>query len=138
MAIKEIVTDLEILQTKSKTANPSEIGELIRDLIDTAEAHKDRCVGLSAIQIGVPLRVCVVWNGERFVPFVNAVICRYLGKKYEAKEGCMSLEGTRKVERFERIEVFRRSGNRMVKERYRDFMAEIIQHELDHFEGKLI
>lgn len=138
MAIKEIVTDLEILQTKSKTANPSEVSEVIRDLIDTAEAHKDRCVGLSAIQIGAPLRVCVVWNGEKFVPFVNAVICRYLGKKYEAEEGCMSLDSTRKVERYERIHVLRQIKNRVVKEGYRDFMAEIIQHELDHFEGKLI
>lgn len=138
MAIKEIVTNLEILQTKSKIANPNEVSEVIRDLIDTAEAHKERCVGLSAIQIGVPLKVCVVWNGEQFVPFVDPVITKKFGKKYEAEEGCMSLDGTRKVERFECIELFRRSGNRMVKERYRDFMAEIIQHELDHFEGKLI
>lgn len=138
MAVRNIVKDLKFLQKKSKVANPNEISELIRDLIDTAEAHKDRCVGLSAIQIGVPLRVCVVWNGEKFVPFVNPVIYRYLGKKYEAEEGCMSLDGTRKVERFERIHVLKQVKNKIVKEGYRDFMAEIIQHELDHFDGKLI
>ena len=126
------------MQTKSKTANPNEIGELIRDLIDTAEAHKERCVGLSAIQIGVPLRVCVVWNGERFIPFVNAVIYRHLGKKYEAEEGCMSLDCTRKVERFESVEIFHMVGRKAIKSYVGGFMAEIIQHELDHFDGKLI
>lgn len=50
----------------------------------------------------------------------------------------MSLEGTRKVERYERIHVLRQIKNRVVKEGYGGFMAEIIQHELDHFDGKLI
>lgn len=137
--VKDIVKDIDFLQKKSvKATNNTEIEEVVRDLIDTAEAHKDRCVGLSAIQIGVPLRVCVVFNGERFVPFVNPVITKSFGEKYKIEEGCMSLEGKREVMRYEKIEVFRRSKNSFVKENYKGFMAEIIQHELDHFEGKLI
>ena len=71
--VKEIVRDVDFLQTKSEKANikSNTVEETIRDLIDTAEAHKDKCVGLSAIQIGVPLRICVVYNGERFISFVN-------------------------------------------------------------------
>lgn len=137
--VKEIIKDMDILTQKSvKAKNNDEVEEVIKDLIDTAEAHKDRCVGLSAIQIGVPIRVCVVFNGERFIPFVNPVITKSYGEKYKIEEGCMSLEGKRKVMRYEKIEVFRRSKNSFVKEKYKGFMAEIIQHELDHFEGKLI
>lgn len=137
--VKDIIKDMDILTQKSvKAENNDEVEEVIRDLIDTAEAHKDRCVGLSAIQIGVPIRVCVVFNGESFLPFVNPVITKCYGEKYNIEEGCMSLEGKREVMRYEKIEVIRRSKNSFVKEKYKGFMAEIIQHELDHFEGKLI
>ena len=140
MSVKPIIKDLDILQQKSCKADhkSEECKSLIRDLIDTANEHKDRCVGLSAIQIGVPLRVCVVWNGVDFIPFINPVITKKYGNKYEVEEGCMSLDGTRVVERFENIEIIRLSGNGFVKERFRGFMAEILQHELDHFDGKLI
>lgn len=140
MAVREIVKDLKFLSQKSEYADhkSKETQEVIRDLIDTAEYHKDRCVGLSAIQIGVPLRVCVVYNGERYIPFVNPVITKTYGEKYEAEEGCMSLDGTRTVMRHDKISIIRRSGNGFAKEHFRGYMAQILQHELDHFEGKLI
>lgn len=52
MAAKEIVKNTEFLQQKSAKANPksTETMGVIRDLIDTANEHKERCVGLSAIQ----------------------------------------------------------------------------------------
>lgn len=138
--VKEIVKDLEVLQTISLKANPKskETAEVIRDLTDTAEYHKDRCVGLSAIQIGVPLKICVVYNGRDFVPFINPIITKTFGDKYEVEEGCMSLEGTRKVIRHERIEVIRQTQNGFSKEKFSGYMAEILQHEIDHFNGKLI
>ena len=76
MAVKEIVKDTEFLQQKSAKADVKspETMEVIRDLIDTANEHKGGCVGLSAIQIGVPLRVCVVFNGNEFIPFINPII----------------------------------------------------------------
>lgn len=140
MAVKEIVKDTEFLQQKSAKANykSAETIEVIRDLIDTANEHKERCVGLSAIQIGVPLRVCVVFNGNEFIPFVNPIITKSFGDKYEAEEGCMSLDGTRKVMRYERIEVMRQTKSGFAKEKFRGYMAEILQHEIDHFNGKLI
>lgn len=140
--VKEIVKDTEFLQKKSDKADPNaeKTKNVIRDLIDTANEYKESksCVGLSAIQIGVPLRVCVVYNGEEFVPFINPIIVKRYGNKYQAEEGCMSLDGTRMVERYERITLMRRNSKGFVKENYRGFMAQIIQHELDHFEGKLI
>lgn len=140
MAVKEIVKDTEFLQQKSAKANYKSIEtmEVIRDLIDTANEHKERCVGLSAIQIGVPLRVCVVFNGNEFIPFVNPIITKSFGDKYEVEEGCMSLDGTRKVMRYDRIEVMRQTKSGFAKEKFRGYMAEVLQHEIDHFNGKLI
>lgn len=140
--VKEIVKDTEFLQKKSDKADPKseQTKNVIRDLIDTANEYKESksCVGLSAIQIGVPLKLCVVYNGEEFIPFINPIIVNRYGNKYQVEEGCMSLDGTRMVERYERITVMRRNLKGFVKENYCGFMAQIIQHELDHFEGKLI
>ena len=138
--VREIVKDLEMLQMVSAKADPNkdETKGIIRDLIETASEHKDRCVGLSAIQIGVPLRICVVFNGDEFISFINPIITKTLGKRYEAEEGCMSLDGTRKVARYDRIEVIRQTKNGFVKEKFRGYMAQILQHEIDHFNGKLI
>lgn len=141
MAVREICKDTNFLQQKSKKAEPNSNNtkSVIEDLIDTANKHKDRCVGLSAIQIGVPLRICVVFNGDAFIPFVNPVITKFTGDKYVSEEGCMSLDGTREVVRYEKIEIIRQNSNeRFVKEKFKGFMAEILQHEIDHFNGKLI
>lgn len=136
--VREITKDPEILQQVSKKIKPNEAKQIIQDLIDTAEEHNDRCVGLSAIQIAEPVRVFVAFTGEKFIPFVNPIITKHLGSMYEAEESCMSLEGSRKVTRFKGVEIMHQKGNRYVKERYSGYFAEIIQHEMDHLSGKLI
>ena len=50
----------------------------------------------------------------------------------------MSLEGTRKVIRSHGVEIMHQKGNKFVKERYIGDYAEILQHEIDHLNGKLI
>lgn len=136
--IREIIKDTKILQQVSKAVKPKEAKPVIQDLLDTAREHSERCVGLSAIQIGEPVRVFVAFTGERFLSFVNPVIARYLGSVYEAEEGCMSLVGSRKVSRYEGVEIVHQKGAKYVKERYSGFFAEIIQHEMDHLSGKLV
>ena len=136
--IREITKDTEILQQVSKAITPKDAQQVIQDLLDTAEAHSERCVGLSAIQISEPVRVFVASTGERFIPFVNPVITRYLGSVYEAEESCMSLEGSRKVSRYKGVEIMYQKGTKYVKERYSGFFAEIVQHEMDHLRGKLV
>jgi peptide deformylase len=136
--IREITKDLEILQQVSKAIKPGEAQRIIRDLLDTAEAHRGRCVGLSAIQISEPVRVFVAFIGGKFIPFVNPVITRYSGFIHEAEEGCMSLEGTRKVSRYTGVEIMYQKGTKFVKEQYSGFSAQILQHETDHLNGKLI
>ena len=136
--VREIIKDPEILQQVSNKIKPKEAKQIIQDLIDTAQEHSDRCVGLSAIQIAEPVKVFVAFTGEKFIPFVNPIITKHLGAMYEAEEGCMSLEGSRKVTRFKGVEIMHQKGSKYVKERYNGHFAEIIQHEMDHLIGKLI
>lgn len=138
--VRDITMDTDVLQRASKMANPKskETVKIIQDLMDTAQEHKDRCVGLAAIQIEEPVRILVAFNGENFVPYVNPVIIQHFGEKYETEEGCMSLKGTRKVIRYNGVEIMHQKGGRYMKEKHTGYYAEILQHEIDHLNGKLI
>ena len=137
--IREITKDTNVLQTVSSKAKPKskETKQVVQDLIDTAEEYKEQCIGLAAIQIAEPTRILVAFNGENFIPFINPVITQYLGEKYEVEEGCMSLEGKRKVKRSRGVEIMHQKGNKFVKEKYGGLFAEILQHEIDHLNGVL-
>jgi peptide deformylase len=140
--IRDIVMDTEVLTQVSTKVDPKAeyTKQVIQDLLDTANHYKDRCVGLAAIQIGEPVRIVVVFDGKEFVPLVNPVITRTIGKKYYVEEGCMSLNGKREVARFEGVEVIYQTtkGKGFAKLRCHGYAAQIVQHEVDHLNGKLI
>jgi peptide deformylase len=137
--IKEIVKDIKVLQQKSEKFEFGKDEYLIQDMIDTAEYHKERCVGLACIQIGTPKRVILVRFGDRFIPFINPIILQKSREKYTTTEGCLSLDGEREVCRHKTIKVGYTTQNKKTKlEVFSGFIAEIIQHECDHLNGILI
>ena len=135
--IRNIVKDVLFLEQKSEPATREDV-EVINDLIDTLRANLDHCVGMAANMIGVKKRILVFSVGNIIVPMVNPVILKK-EKPYEAEESCLSLEGFRKTTRYEKIEVeyFDRSFKKQ-KGVFTGFTAQIIQHEIDHFEGIII
>lgn len=139
--IREITKDTEVLTVQSKKVkyDDDHTKQLITDLIDTANSlGTDKCVGLAAIQISDPSSVIIVYDGVKFVPYINPVITRYIGEQYEAEEGCASIDGTNIVKRYRGVELMHQKGKKFVKEKHFGFYAEIIQHEVDHLHGKLI
>jgi len=78
--IRKVLTyeeDKDILMQKSEevTEINEEIKQLIQDLKDTLEQYKTG-VGISAIQIGVPKRVCIVKHNGKIYTLINPVITR--------------------------------------------------------------
>lgn len=135
--IKAVVKDILFLEQKSELATKYDV-EVINDLIDTLRANLDHCVGMAANMIGVKKRILVFSVGEMIIPMVNPVI---LKKEipYEAEESCLSLEGFRKTTRYEKIEIEYLDRNfKKHKQVFTGFTAQIIQHEVDHFEGIII
>ena len=58
---------------------------------------------------------------------------------YDTEEGCLSLEGKRKTTRYRNIEVeFQDAGFTKKKMKFDGFVAQIIQHEMDHLDGIII
>lgn len=138
--IKEIIKDVEVLSQKSERFVLSgEDDYIVTDLIDTANAHKDVCAGLAAIQLGITKRVIVVRNGDKFIPYINPAIVGKSPQKYLAVEGCLSIEGEREVRRHRSIKVvFTDSKGKQRCQTFNGVIAQILQHEIDHCNGILI
>ena len=69
---------------------------------------------------------------------VNARIIKK-SQPYETEEGCLSLDGVRKTTRYRNIEVEYLDRNfKKQKQMYSGWIAQIIQHELDHVAGVII
>ena len=129
--------DREILSQKSETVeNIDEVKDLIQDLKDTLHAIPD-AKGLSAIQLGINKRICICsWGGDE-VLLINPVITRSRGEQ-EYLEGCLSVPGVyKKITRFQKVWCSYLDENGEQQEIAQGGrMSDIIQHELDHFEGE--
>ncbi|WP_346889116.1 peptide deformylase [Clostridium sp. UBA1056] len=135
--IRPVVKDIVFLGQKSEHATKDDVA-VIDDLVDTLRANLEYCVGMAANMIGVKKRILVFSVGDIIVPMVNPVILKK-EDGYETEESCLSLTGFRKTMRYKTIEVeyFDRDFKKH-KQTFIGFTAQIIQHEVDHFEGIII
>ncbi len=135
--IRPIVKDVLFLGQKSELATKDDVA-VVDDLVDTLRANLDECVGMAANMIGVKKRILVFCMDDMIIPMVNPVILNK-EKAYETEESCLSLTGFRRTMRYETIEVeyFDRNFKKH-KQVFSGFTAQIIQHEIDHFEGIII
>ena len=135
--VKPIVRDMFFLGQKSETATKAD-AQVALDLQDTLAAHRAGCVGMAANMIGYKKRTIIVSMGIVDLVMNNPVIISKAGE-YEAEEGCLSLEGTRKTTRYKDIEVeYEDTSFKKQKQKFTGFPAQIVQHEMDHLEGIII
>lgn len=136
--IKDIVTDVIFLAQKSQPATKAD-RQIITDLTDTLKANSDRCVGLAANMIGYLKTILCTEHGSDYLIMINPQITDHSKRSYTTEEGCLSLIGTRPTERFETITVeYLDKKFKRQKKTFTGFTAQIIQHEMDHFDGKII
>ncbi len=135
--IKPIVKDVLFLGEESEVATREDMA-VVDDLIDTLRANLDGCVGLAANMIGVKKRIIVFAVGSAIVPMINPVILKK-ENSYVTEESCLSLTGFRETTRYETIEVeyFDKSFKKQ-RGTFTGFVAQIIQHEVDHCNGIII
>ena len=104
---------------------------------------REEGVGLAAPQIGVMSRI-MVWRNperesERYV-FVNPRVVEASEADYTASEGCLSVPaGTVQVTRHEEVVVEAQDlTGETFQVRLAGLLARIVQHEIDHLDGRLI
>ncbi|CAG7584950.1 peptide deformylase [Peptoniphilus senegalensis] len=143
MAIRKIRTDEDpILRKKSKMVSNynDRLKVLVDDMYETMDVAYG--VGLAAPQVGILKRVIVIdnrdeENGKRFY-MINPEIIEKEGVEV-GMEGCLSVPGKQgTVERSKDIKVRYNdlSGEEKILEA-EDFLARILQHEIDHLDGIL-
>lgn len=141
-----ILYDDPVLREKSSAVDKNskiDLDKLIDDMFDTM--HKAKGIGLSAIQIGIPLKIFVIEahiEKENFhfrEVFINPKIISYLGENVKHVEGCLSIPYlTGILERPDGIEIewYDEKWN-YHKEELFGIPSRIIQHEYDHLNGIL-
>lgn len=121
------------------------LSELVANMRYTMEANND-AVGLSAIQVGVPLRIFLGKMNGYYTTFVNPEILESQGE-YSVPEGCLSFPeiydaiprakhvfiGFSTIRTIDGVESLKYYVGT-----YKDLDAIIIQHELDHLNGVLM
>ena len=137
--IRNIVHDETFLNQKAEVAtNTKEDHDIAQDLLDTLDFYHKECVGLAANMIGENKAIIAIENNGFLEIMFNPVITSK-SEPYETEEGCLSLKGTRKCQRYKHIEVSYHDQQFITQNRkFSDFTAEIIQHEIDHLMGILI
>ncbi|MBP3894190.1 MAG: peptide deformylase [Atopobiaceae bacterium] len=138
--IKELVKDEAILSQVCEKATPQD-ADVAQDLIDTA-ASLDDCSCLAANQIGVTKAVVVYFDDDQQAHVMyNPKILMGLGAQ-KAVEGCMTRDEYSKVTRYAKIKVvYDELVDGAFKQRRRDYtgwIAQMIQHMVDHCNGKLV
>ena len=135
--VKQIVRDVFFLGQPSEPATKADI-QVGKDLQDTLQANRERCVGMAANMIGVKKRVIIVNIGFVNLVMFNPVLVSK-SSPFQTEESCLSLEGSRPTKRYESIEVAYLDEQWMPKQlSFSGMPAQIIQHELDHLEGIII
>lgn len=135
-----IVKDLDFLRQKSlDVSSIEEANEIISSLETELQISNEigkPGIGLAAVQIGILKRVAIVRIGNIKINLVNSKILE-LYDPMDSEEGCLSLPGKNcKVKRYNQI---------VIKNDFEDtkfcaynLVSICVQHEIDHFDGKII
>lgn len=144
--MKTIITteskEKEILDNRCDEVNIKTENNLVRQIIldlKNTIREKDKCVGLSANQIGYDKRIfCINFNGD-IRTFINPIIAQAKGLTL-SREGCMSVPKKEYlIPRNNEISVHYLTPLGKVESRKMfGYAACVFQHELNHLDGALI
>ena len=131
----------------------AEAKKSVRTLVE-AFLERNDASGLAAPQIGISKKIIIfrnrgfskdgasddTWTKKDVDVLINPRITQNRGDQIVLAEGCLSCPDIKvEIARYPEIKVrgFDVHGQKIGK-RYLDFVARIVQHEMDHLEGKLI
>lgn len=134
-------------QVKEIKKIDAKVKKIVSDMIDTLEdLDNPKGVGLAANQVGIDLAIFVFRNGKKIEPVINPKLLWHsdllaldVRKNSTMLEGCLSLPfyyGS--VKRFDKVRIsYLNLQGETVEKEFKIPEAVIIQHEMDHLQGKL-
>ncbi len=135
---KPIVTGVNKISTPSENATLEE-AEKIWPVLE-ASLNLDKGYGLAAIQIGIPKKVAIITYNGKVYRLLNTKIIEGGPKMVVYNEGCLSIPGkTVHTERHTTLKVHDDVlGEMEINISKNGLLPIIFQHEIDHFNGKVI
>lgn len=135
--VKPITKDVFLLMKECEPATPEDVKTVAKDLMDTFLDH-GKLTGMAANMIGYTKRIIVVNDNGTAKLMLNPEIVSCSGL-YPAEEYCICLDSRHTAKRYQTIEVkYQDASFTEHCETYTDFIARIIQHQVDHCNGLLI
>lgn len=145
----KLVKPIEIEYIDCKPVSSADAKQILEydvpDMIKITEEHNG--AGLAAPQVGIRKRFFVMkFNGE-WRTFFNPTLVKIDSTKIKDKEGCLNYGEGKKfvdIKRFKRVmliyEEWSNIKETLLKKKgtFFDFDARVVQHEVDHLNGKTI
>lgn len=128
----------------SRDVTPEELASdefkiFVDQMLETVQEHQ--AIGLSAVQVGRPLRVFVTNVAGQQAVYINPKVREFMGESELLDEGCLSIPGitVEDVPRFVELVLLSvdHAGTEVVTQ-LEGLEAQCAQHELEHFDGKLL
>ena len=136
-----------MLSKVTEPLNKDNYQRIVNSFLKRSMKHRKGAVGIAGNQIHMPYSIFIA----QLVPdvwkiFINPYILKTSKSSFNTSElvngteGCLSLPGSEHgVARAQKIEVvFRDIGWKPIMAQFEDFQARVVQHEIDHLNGKLI
>ncbi len=95
-------------------------------------------LGISAVQVGHPVRIVIVKQGEDFITMFNPEMMKLSSQTMRVAEGCLSFQGQGQqwVRRHKRARVrYLDLEGQYHTIRGQGLLSQVLQHELDHLDG---
>lgn len=152
MVLKILQIGNPILETKAKQVDDikqAKIQKLIDDMLDTCIAKSDKAAGLSAPQVGEPLRISICRrfdlseDSDEWEVMINPELISESSDTSVVWEGCLSIGVGAKalygpVIRPKKVRVRYQDREGQTKELDgENYFSHVIQHEIDHLNGIL-
>ncbi len=144
MAVYDIVKyPAVILRKKAKTVKDisSYQREFLDNMVETMY-NDEVTVGLAAQQVNLDTKLIVIdaRDEKGLIKLINPVIKHREGRLVVMEEGCMSLPGvTVNVIRSPKVVIeAKNERGQPINIEAEGFLARVLQHEIDHLNGKLI
>lgn len=147
MKLKLVTVPNPLLRQVSQpiTKIDKKIIQLVQNMIDTLARGPEGerlGVGLSAVQIGKPKRLFVIFSRGHYLVFINPQltwVSPRLNSHPKQMEGCLSIPGLYGlVTRPDAVKIrFQNLDGQWQEKKFTGLTATVVQHEFDHLEGVL-
>lgn len=144
MAVRRILElgDETLRLVSALATEPERVRQVVQDLRDTLADFRARHGfgrGISAIQIGEPLRLIYLEFEGRSYELVNPVYLEKSGETFELWDDCFSFPDLMvRLERHVRVAIgYEDADGRQQRLEAEWALSELIQHEMDHLDGIL-